>query len=143
MHHGEGPVEWLSEDECWELLRTQALGRIATSAGGVLDIFPVNYYADGANLFFRTSPGDKLVELTINENIAFEVDAYTDQIAWSVIAKGTAHALERQSEIDQAENLPLNSWIPTPKSVFVRITPQSLTGRRFEPGPEPEWAEPS
>jgi uncharacterized protein len=55
------------------------------------------------------------------------------------VAKGTARALDRQSEVDQAETLPLNSWIPTLKSVYVRITPQSFTGRRFERGPEPEW----
>lgn len=105
----------------------------------MLDIFPVNYRADGTSILFRTAPGDKLTELTINENVTFEVDAYTDPIAWSVIAKGTAHALDRQSDVDQAEKLPLNSWIPTLKSVYVRITPQDLTGRRFERVPEPEW----
>jgi uncharacterized protein len=140
MHRGEGPVERLSEQDCWKLLGSQTLGRIATSAGGVLDIFPVNYYADGASILFRTAPGDKLVELTINENVVFEVDAYAEPIAWSVIAKGTAHALDRQSEVERAEKLPLNSWIPTLKSVYVRITPLTITGRRFERGPEPEWA---
>ncbi|HEY5222426.1 MAG TPA: pyridoxamine 5'-phosphate oxidase family protein [Microbacteriaceae bacterium] len=139
MRRGEGPVKRLSDEECWKLLRTQTLGRVATSAGGMVDIFPVNYYADGSSILFRTAPGDKLVELTINENVTFEVDAYTELIAWSVIAKGTARALDRQSEVDDAEKLPLNSWIPTLKSVYVRITPQSLTGRRFERGPEPEW----
>ena len=42
MRHGEGPVERLTEEECWKLLGTQTLGRIATSAGGVLDIYPMN-----------------------------------------------------------------------------------------------------
>lgn len=139
MRREEGPIERLSEEECWKLLRTQTVGRIATTAGGVLDIFPVNYYSDGASVLFRTAPGDKLVELTINENVTFEVDGYTEPVAWSVVAKGTARALDRQSEVDQAETLPLNSWIPTLKSVYVRITPQSITGRRFERGPEPEW----
>lgn len=138
MRHGEDPVEHLTDEECWRLLRTQVVGRIATSAGGVLDIFPVNYYADGSSILFRTAPGNKLVELTINENVVFEVDGYTEPIAWSVVAKGTARVLDRQSEADEAAALPLNSWIPTLKNIYVRITPHSLTGRRFERGPEPE-----
>jgi nitroimidazol reductase NimA-like FMN-containing flavoprotein (pyridoxamine 5'-phosphate oxidase superfamily) len=139
MLQGESPIELLSEEECWDLLRAHTLGRIATSAGGVVDIFPVNYYADGASILFRTAPGDKLAELTANDRVAFEVDGYTDPVAWSVVAKGTARALDRQFEVDEAESLPLTPWIPTLKSVYVRITPHSLTGRRFERGPEPEW----
>ncbi len=139
MRQGQDPIEYLSGENCWDLLRANTFGRIATSAGGVIDIFPVNYYADGSSILFRTAPGDKLAELTARENVAFEVDGYTDQVAWSVVAKGTARALDRQVEIDEAETLPLNPWIPTLKSVYVRITPHSLTGRRFERGPEPEW----
>lgn len=139
MQSVDSPVEHLSEEECWRLLREQTLGRIATSAGGVVDIFPINYYADGSSILFRTAPGDKLAELTINEKVVFEVDGYTDTTAWSVIAKGTAQALDRQSEIDEAEALPLNPWIPTMKSAYVRITPHILSGRRFERGPEPQW----
>ncbi|WP_308468540.1 pyridoxamine 5'-phosphate oxidase family protein [Rathayibacter soli] len=139
MRRVEGPVERLSEEDCWQLLRTATVGRVATSAGGVLDIFPVNYYSDGTSILFRTAPGDKLVELTINENVVFEVDGYTEPIAWSVIAKGTAAVLDRQEDVDRAEKVPLNSWIPTLKSIYVRIVPRSLTGRRFERGPEPEW----
>jgi len=121
------------------LLQTQSLGRIATRVGDTVDIFPVNYYADGARILFRTAPGDKLLELTINEHVTFEVDSYTETTAWSVIAKGTARALDTQAEVDEAGSLPLYSWIPTLKSVYVSISPQVLTGRRFERGPEPEW----
>jgi nitroimidazol reductase NimA-like FMN-containing flavoprotein (pyridoxamine 5'-phosphate oxidase superfamily) len=138
MHSGEGPVEQLAEEECWRLLGTQVVGRVATSAGGVVDIFPVNYRSDGSAILFRTAPGSKLIELTINENVVFEVDDYTESSAWSVIAKGTARALD-QPEVDEAERMPLNSWVPTLKQTYVRIVPEVLTGRRFERGPEPEW----
>lgn len=139
MHQGEGSVERLTEEECWTLLGTQTVGRIATGAGGVLDIFPINYYADGPTIVFRTAPGDKLVELTINENVTFEADGYEEPVAWSVVLKGKARALDRQADVDQAAILPLHSWIPTLKSVYVRITPHTLTGRRFERGAEPEF----
>lgn len=139
MSQEDSPVEVLSEQESWELLRGHSLGRIATSAAGVVDIFPVNYHADDSSITFRTAPGNKLVELTVNEEVAFELDGYTEQEAWSVIVKGTARALDRDSEINAADALPLKSWIPTLKSAYVRITPHSITGRRFQRGPEPEW----
>jgi len=139
MVHEDSPIEILSDEECWELLRAQTLGRIGTSAGGVVDIVPINYFADGSSILFRTAPGDKLVELTVNDQVTFEIDGYTSEMAWSVIAKGSATVLDRDTEVDEAETRPLRSWIPTMKSTYVRITPHSLSGRRFQRGPEPEW----
>lgn len=139
MSQDDSPIEVLSEQDSWTLLREHSLGRIATSAAGIVDIFPVNYFADGASILFRTAPGSKLVELTVNDDVAFELDGYTDQEAWSVVVKGTARALDRDSDIDAADALPLMSWLPTLKSAYVRITPHSISGRRFQRGPEPEW----
>ncbi len=51
---------------------------------------------------------------------------------------GTARILDRQSEIDAAEELSLHSMLPTLKYTFVEITPIETTGIRFVPGPEPE-----
>lgn len=138
MWQGEGPVLQLSEEECWALLEQNSLARLALTAGGEIDIFPVNYYADGETLLLRTAPGTKLVELTVNSRVAVEVDGYTDEEAWSVVLKGTARRLELQSEIDYADEQPLVPWIPTLKYVYVRITPTLITGRRFERLPEPE-----
>ncbi|WJL97406.1 hypothetical protein QSU92_13410 [Microbacterium sp. ET2] len=49
-----------------------------------------------------------------------------------------ATRLELQSEIDAAEALPLTPWIPTLKYRWVRLSPTSITGRRFQRGPEPD-----
>lgn len=138
MERDEGPVHTLSTEECWDLLTANSLGRLATNVHDVVDIVPVNFYADGSSLLFRTAPGSKLLELTINDRVAFEIDGYDDPIGWSVVVKGTAHALEKQSEIAAAEAAPLQPWIPTLKQVFVRIVPTEIQGRRFERGPEPE-----
>jgi nitroimidazol reductase NimA-like FMN-containing flavoprotein (pyridoxamine 5'-phosphate oxidase superfamily) len=128
----------LSTAECWEKLTANSLGRLATAAGGEVDLFPVNYYADGASLLLRTAPGTKLLELTIHHGVAFEIDGYTDQEAWSVIVKGIAVPLEKQAEIDEADRQPLAPWIPTLKYRYVRVMPMSVTGRHFRRGPEPE-----
>lgn len=138
MERDQGPVRALTAEECWEFLAASSLGRIATHAGDVLDIFPVNFYADGSSILFRTAPGSKLLELTINERVTFEVDGYDDEVGWSIVVKGAARALERQSEIETADALPLHSWIPTVKAVFVRITPARVSGVHFRRQPEPD-----
>jgi nitroimidazol reductase NimA-like FMN-containing flavoprotein (pyridoxamine 5'-phosphate oxidase superfamily) len=131
-------VEILSSEECWQLLRSSSLGRLAVSVGGEPDIYPVNYVASDGNLIFRTAQGTKLLELTVNKRVAFETDGVGRDEAWSVVVKGTARALEKQSEIDAADELPLRPLIPTLKYIFVEITPTQVTGRRFPLGPEPE-----
>lgn len=127
----------LSEDECWNLLSRCELGRLAVAIQGKPDIFPVNYVVDGGRLLFRTAPGSKLAELLANPDVAFEVDEYDETTAASVVLKGVAKRLELQGEIDAADALPLTSWIPTLKYRWVRIAPTSITGRRFQRGPEP------
>jgi uncharacterized protein len=133
-----GQVESLGEDDCWELLQSSSLGRLAVSVGGEPDIYPVNFVASDGRLLFRTAQGTKLLELTVNQRVAFETDGVGREEAWSVVVKGTARALEKQSEIDAADQLPLRPLIPTLKYIFVEITPTRVTGRRFPLGPEPE-----
>lgn len=138
MESTPGPVSSLHLDECWRLLKANSVGRLALSAAGEIDIFPVNYYADGSTILLRTAPGTKLVELTLDERVAFEIDGYTNEKAWSVVVKGTARQLESGDDIAEAEKAPLRPWIPTLKYRFVRITPKEITGRTFHPAPEPE-----
>lgn len=114
------------------------MGRLAVYLAGEVDIYPVNYYSDGASLLFRTAPGTKLLSLTIHHAVAFEADGNTETEAWSVVAHGHARQLEGSSEIEAANAVPLRPWIPTLKYRYVRITPDRLTGRRFALGPEPE-----
>lgn len=139
MNRTDDAVVWeLSEEECWSLLARGELGRLAVSVQGKPDIFPVNYAVDGPRVLFRTAPGAKLAELTANPDVAFEVDEYDGTFAASVVLKGVATRLELQREIDDADALPLDPWIPTLKYRWVQITPVSVTGRRFERTPEPD-----
>jgi nitroimidazol reductase NimA-like FMN-containing flavoprotein (pyridoxamine 5'-phosphate oxidase superfamily) len=134
----EDPVVRLSEDECWQRLEGPEIGRLVTHVGEVIDIFPINYVVDGRSLVFRTAEGSKLVELTVNDEVIFEVDDHTDADAWSVIVRGTAQALETLAEREAADRLGLNPWVPTLKYNYVRITPTTLSGRAFQRTPEPE-----
>lgn len=132
------PVEELTPETCWELLRTATLGRIAVSFQGEPEITPVNFIAVNDRLMLRTAQGTKLLKLTINDRVAFETDYVGPHSAWSVVAKGTARIIESQDEIYEADQLPLTPLIPTLKYVWVEIMPTEVTGRRFTLGPEPE-----
>ena len=132
------PIEHLSHEAAWALLTSETVGRLAVSVGKQPDIFPLNYIGHDGKVYFRTAEGTKLLELTVNANVAFEADGYDATSAWSVVVIGTAAAIETQSMIDILNGLPLHPFAPTLKYVWVEITPTELRGRSFEMGPEPE-----
>lgn len=131
------PVRELDEQECWDLVAAAPFGRLALSVFDDVDIVPINAVLSRGELYFRTAPGSKLAELAANPRVAFEIDGYDDDTAFSVVVKGTAERLERQADIDAADELPLAPWVPTLKYRWVRIHPDSVTGRVFRRGPEP------
>ncbi len=134
----EDAVIRLDEETSWRRLGTQALGRLVTRVGDVLDIFPVNHVVDGRSIVFRTAEGSKLFELTVNDEVLFEVDDYTDDEAWSVVVRGRATRLETSDEVTAADALPLRPWTPTVKYNYVRVVPSQVSGRTFRRGPEPD-----
>ncbi|TFB86441.1 pyridoxamine 5'-phosphate oxidase family protein [Cryobacterium algoricola] len=132
------PVHVLDEEECWDLLISSSFGRLALSIAGEPDIYPVNFVAADRRLVFRTAEGTKLLELTVNNKVAFETDGIGRDEAWSVVARGRARVLEHQTDIDAADQLPLRPLVPTLKYIYVEIVPETVSGRRFTLGPEPE-----
>jgi nitroimidazol reductase NimA-like FMN-containing flavoprotein (pyridoxamine 5'-phosphate oxidase superfamily) len=141
MYYGDSVVTELTEQECREKLAHEELGRLALNVGDRLDIYPINFVYEKGDIFFRTAPGTKLLELTIHTDVVFEVDGYTDTDAWSVVARGIAQRLERDSQIDDAYELPLHPWIPTLKMNWVRVHITELSGRYFSREPEPDAAD--
>jgi len=138
MENDERPGTVLSDDESWSVLNRCQHGRLAVTVLGEPDIYPINFIAHDGVLLMRTNPGTKLTELTVNEKVAFEVDEVADDEAWSVVVKGTARVIESQSEIDEADKLPLKPWIQTRKYTYVEIAPTRIHGRHFDLGDEPE-----
>ena len=132
------PVTELTEDESWKLLGSVTLGRLVTTVGGWAEIFPVNFVVQNKTLLFRTAEGTKLLTSVLNEHVVFEADDHNVADGWSVVLRGSAHLLHTAEEIEKAERAGLYPWIATQKLRFVRITPETLSGRRFVFGPEPD-----
>jgi nitroimidazol reductase NimA-like FMN-containing flavoprotein (pyridoxamine 5'-phosphate oxidase superfamily) len=132
------PVTELTETESWQLLGSVALGRLVTTVNGWTEIFPVNFVVQNNTVLFRTAEGTKLLTAALNEYVLFEADDHNVAEGWSVIVRGKARLLATSNELAEARRAGLYPWIATQKERFVRITPQSMTGRRFVFGPEPD-----
>src|SRR4028118_1332365 len=57
---GDSGVEVLGPSDCWAMLRTVDVGRLAVVVDGAPDIFPVNFVVDHGTVVFRPAPGTKL-----------------------------------------------------------------------------------
>lgn len=138
MSGTDGPVSVLGDDEAWRLLSGISLGRLVTSFGGILEIFPVNFATQNRSVLFRTAEGTKLFTTVMNDQVLFEADDHVADEGWSVIIRGTAKMLSTAEEIQHADRAQLMPWLPTEKLRYVRITPSQVSGRRFRFGPEPQ-----
>lgn len=134
----DAPVVELTESESWDLLGSVSLGRLVTTVNGWTEIFPVNFVVQKNTLLFRTAAGTKLLTAALNEYVIFEADDHNAAEGWSVIVRGKARQLSTSAELAEADRAGLYPWVATWKERFVRIVPQTMTGRRFVFGPEPD-----
>ena len=134
----QGPISVLDDTDAWNRLSSVALGRLVTSFGGLLEIFPVNFVVQNGGVLFRTAEGTKLFTTVMNEKVLFEADDHTADEGWSVILRGTARMLNSADEIHEAEQAGLIPWVATEKLRFVRVTPSEISARHFRFGPEPQ-----
>lgn len=122
----------LDSAACLALLREVPYGRLAVIANGRPEIFPVNHAVHHGSVVFRTANGSKLAA-SVGQPVAYEADGVdeTTGTAWSVVIAGTAHQVQQLHEVLEALELPVFPWQEGAKPNFVRIDPESITGRRF------------
>jgi nitroimidazol reductase NimA-like FMN-containing flavoprotein (pyridoxamine 5'-phosphate oxidase superfamily) len=129
----EGTAALAEEHECWSLLRSTPIGRLAVRMAGNPEIFPVNHVVDHGTVVFRTGKGTKLASATLHPQVAYEADGYDLDagVAWSVVVKGRAEPVRQRNELLETVFLPLYPWHGGPKPYFVRIVPDRVSLRRF------------
>jgi uncharacterized protein len=136
-------VEQLSESECWALLRTTSVGRLAVWVEDHPDIFPLNYAVDHGTVVFRSSAGTKVSAALSDSPVALEADGYDAETAevWSVVIRGNAEEIRGQDLIGTID-LPLFPWQAGDKGRFIRIVPTATSGRRFPIADPSVWNTP-
>jgi nitroimidazol reductase NimA-like FMN-containing flavoprotein (pyridoxamine 5'-phosphate oxidase superfamily) len=136
-----GSLDEISAGDCWQLLGTQMVGRVAVIVGHYPLVFPVNFALDNKTIVFRTGSGTKLHSIH-RSNVTFEVDSIdpVHHSGWSVMAKGVAQelsVLRNRETVSRAELRGATPWAPGERSHFIRILVDDITGRRIRPGELP------
>jgi nitroimidazol reductase NimA-like FMN-containing flavoprotein (pyridoxamine 5'-phosphate oxidase superfamily) len=129
-------LEELSRDECYTLVRSASIGRLAVSyEGGAPLVVPVNYVLDDEDIVFRTGPGAKLRALR-ESPVSFQVDQIdpVHRTGWSVLVRGIA----RIATDEEIRHLVIEHWAPGDNHHWIRVLPTEITGRAIRL-PEVAW----
>jgi nitroimidazol reductase NimA-like FMN-containing flavoprotein (pyridoxamine 5'-phosphate oxidase superfamily) len=137
-------LEELSLEECWALLRGEALGRIAFSADELITVLPVNFRVvdaygttPGRWLALRTRPGNVIDRASMV--VAFEVDGIdaSGRQGWSVLVRGTLHHVDPDAASFR-ERFDSDPWLTAERDAWLVVEPFEITGRRLHPD-ERDW----
>ncbi len=79
--------------------------------------------------------GERSCTARANGPVAFECDGVDGRYhtGWSVLVLAQAEEITDPTETARLERLPLAPWCEGTKSVWLRLRPQSITGRRIPP----------
>ena len=124
-------LDVLSLDECCDLLVRTPIGRVAVHlAEHPPVIFPINYFFDGSDIAFRTNP-TSLLHRADRHTVAFEIDGVDRlyHLGWSVLVTGTLQEVTGHSDVIRLASLPLGPWAPGPKTQWMRMHADTITGR--------------
>jgi nitroimidazol reductase NimA-like FMN-containing flavoprotein (pyridoxamine 5'-phosphate oxidase superfamily) len=122
----------LSTAECLMLLQSKRVGRIVWCGSNGPQALPVNYVVDDGRILFRTSPYSVIAKVAVEQQVAFEVDDIDEfvETGWSVLVVGTARGVDDPGDIPRALEHRPAPWAPGTRNLYIRIQPQTVTGRR-------------
>jgi nitroimidazol reductase NimA-like FMN-containing flavoprotein (pyridoxamine 5'-phosphate oxidase superfamily) len=132
----DGPplVTTLTPAECHQLIAPGGIGRIAfcTTTGPAMR--PVNYAVVAGTIIIRTAQGST-VDGHAGEHVAFEVDHLDQALSqgWSVLIRGRAHRVAHPAELNTIRrDTAIWPWPGGNRDIYVRIIPDTITGRQIE-----------
>ena len=84
-----GGGDLIPEEECWQLLASASVGRVALSIHALPAILPVQYYLDGRKLALCLGHRE-LPERSLNAVVAFAADAIDpiSRSGWAIQVQG-------------------------------------------------------
>ena len=131
----------LTEEQCWDLLADNHVGRLAVNDAHGPVILPVNYLVDDGSVVIRSDPGTKRAAAVHGLPAAFEVDHVDDHrhLGWSVLLRGQLVEVTDPGERDRLSRLPLAPWVGGEKAHVLRLIETTVSGRRIPlPATTPE-----
>ena len=119
---------------CKELLTQHKIGRVAWTSGDGPRIMPVTYQYRNGMVVFRTAAEGPLASLRRRTVVAFEVDHIDEEHeeGWSVVVLGFSESVTHSYSLSTLWQSGPVPWAGGDRTVFVTITPQSITGRSVQ-----------
>jgi nitroimidazol reductase NimA-like FMN-containing flavoprotein (pyridoxamine 5'-phosphate oxidase superfamily) len=126
-------LEQLDERECRKLLAAGGVGRFVFTTGRGPVAVPVNYRMIEGDVVFRTAEDTSLTSVPDAQPVSFEVDRIDDAMSegWSVLVTGRVRRVSR-NEQRQLETLGVEPWAGGERTVYLRLEPREVTGRRIQ-----------
>lgn len=127
-------IEQVPHEECLQLLRESAVGRIAVVVNECPVVLPVNYRlvetSGLAWIAIRTRPGNVIEQASMN--VAFEIDEIdaAHHQGWSVLVRGTLHHVDPDAA-DFRERFDSAPWLAADRDAWLVIQPFAIEGRRL------------
>ena len=127
----QGRLLELDETECWELLRSREVGRMAYDDQLGPMVVPITFVVDDRSVLFRIAPYSELARYLPGTRAAVEVDDidYFTRSGWSVVLRGPVEKVE-SDELPAPEDRP-TPWPAGQRGLYLRLTPRAVTGRRL------------
>jgi transcriptional regulator with XRE-family HTH domain len=131
---GPPVVTRLLPAECRRLIAAGGIGRIAFCTTSGPAVLPVNFAVVAGTIVIRTAEGTA-IDGHADEQVAFEVDHVDEALSqgWSVLVRGRAHRVAHPAELQIVRrDAAIWPWPGGDRDVYVRIVPDTITGRRIE-----------
>jgi transcriptional regulator with XRE-family HTH domain len=131
---GPPVVTKLVSAECRRLIAPGGIGRIAFCTTAGPSVLPVNFAVVAGTIVIRTAEGSA-VDGHADGRVAFEVDHIDEALSqgWSVLVRGQAHRVAHPAElVIVRREAAVWPWPGGECDVYVRIIPDTITGRRIE-----------
>ncbi|POX52576.1 pyridoxamine 5'-phosphate oxidase [Streptomyces sp. Ru71] len=132
----------LCRGECLRLMAAVGVGRLVYTRQALPAVLPVAFRLDADGSVLVCARADSgLVRAVDGAVVAFETDDVDParRSGWSVVVTGAAAVVTDPAEHARLLRTGPRSWAPSPQEVFVRVTPELVTGRELHTGQGP-WA---
>jgi nitroimidazol reductase NimA-like FMN-containing flavoprotein (pyridoxamine 5'-phosphate oxidase superfamily) len=135
MDPGTDGVCELTTEECYRLLATAQLGRLALSHKALPVVLPVSSMLHDRRIVIQTTGGPVLQAARAAPVVAFEADDIEPRTyaGWSVVVTGQMRVVTDSSARRTYENSLAFPTITSQRRHFLTITPRLVTGLRRRP----------
>lgn len=127
----ESPIDHLNDEDSWDIIQANQIGRIASAREGAPDIYPVTYVVHNWKIYFRTGVESRLRKETDGRVVAFEADTQIERRFSSTVALGVVKTLSSEEAARILDQLPIVEFAPDRDYVWMELEPTEVRGRRL------------